>query len=78
MNQEMQALQEQNVLKAIQDGPRARTDYNVFVVARDRTARRVLIGGLGSLGVGQMWFPEQEQYVSYPGFENAPDQIFRE
>ena len=33
----------------------------------------VELGGLGVLGVGQMWFDDDgEQYVDYEGYADAP------
>ncbi len=43
-----------------------------FVVARDRAKKRVLLGGLGALGVGEMWFDEDKDSPSTPGFHEAP------
>jgi len=42
-----------------------------FVVARDPERGVTLLGGLGVLGVGQMWFADREEYRDYPGFEDA-------
>lgn len=73
MAPELQALQDANILKAIQDGPRMRRDYSQFVVARNRASGGVLLGGLGALGVGQMWFNDRGQYDELPGFADAPE-----
>ena len=59
-NLELNLLAEQNVLKVLRDGPRLRSDYNTWIVARRQG--RVLVGGLGSLGVGQMWLDEGPQH----------------
>jgi hypothetical protein len=65
-------LQHGNIVKAIKDGPRLRYDYSLFCVARDRARKRVLVGGLGGLGVGQEWF-EEAGHAHYPGYEDAPE-----
>jgi hypothetical protein len=67
-------LIEANVLKAIKDGPHLRYDYNVIIVARDRAAQRVLLDGVGSLGVGQVWQSEEPRHAQYPGYADAPEQ----
>lgn len=66
-------LLEQNVIRVLRDGPRITTKYNVWVEARDREKKLVLIGGLGGMGVGQMWFPE-EGHEDYRFYEDAPEQ----
>ena len=62
----------ENLAKFIEDGPRLRYDYNVWVVARDTEGRFVILGGLGALGCGEMRFAMEERYRSYPGYEEAP------
>lgn len=38
-----------------------------------RAPGMVELGGLGVLGVGQMWFDDDgEQYVDYEGYADAP------
>ncbi len=55
----------------LKHGPGLRKDYNVWVVARDPEAKRVLLGGLGGMGVGQMWFGEDDRHKEYPGYAEA-------
>ena len=48
---------------------------SIFVVARDARDRKnkaVLLGGLGSVGVGRAWSDETGA-EAYAGFENAPE-----
>jgi hypothetical protein len=75
---ERNRLIEANVLKAVRDGPHLRPhlryDYNVIVIARDRAAQRVLLDGVGSLGVGQVWQSEEPRHAQYPGYADAPEQ----
>lgn len=71
---EINALAEQNVAKVIADGPGLRSDYNVWVVARHRSRRLVLLGGLGAMGCGQMWLPQDPRHASYHGWIGAPEQ----
>ncbi len=71
--QKIEALQAQNIINAEKNGGKLSYDKTIFVVARDRGAKRVLLGGLGGMGVGQMWF-EEEGSEKYFGFEDAPEQ----
>lgn len=71
---EKNLLQEANVSKALRDGPRLRSGYNVWIVCRDRTSKMVKVGGLGGFGVGQMWLPEADRHRNYPGYDDAPEE----
>lgn len=71
---ELNALREQNVAKVMADGPRARYDMNIWVVARDRVDGWVKLGGLGAMGVGEMWEPDGPEMLRYAGYEEAPEQ----
>ena len=55
-------------------GPGLHRDYSTWVVAKDTANRRVLIGGLGAIGVGEMWFDMTEEVIGRTGFEEAPEQ----
>lgn len=48
--------------------PRLSYRHQIFLVARDRAKKKVLLGGLGAMGVGQMWVDENPD--KYPAFEN--------
>jgi hypothetical protein len=65
-------LMEQNIRSVLRDGPRMTMAYNTWIEARDPRGL-VLIGGLGCMGVGQMWFVEDERHKDYPGYEEAPE-----
>jgi hypothetical protein len=43
----------------------------IHVVARNPGEGTILLGGLGGLGVGQMWFIEQPLHEEYPGYAEA-------
>ncbi len=57
----------------LRDGPRLRYDYNTWVEAKDTKSNKVLIGGLGGLGIGIMWFPMGKRHKKLPGFNEAPE-----
>jgi hypothetical protein len=41
------------------------------ILARDPDAGQVLLGGLGVMGVGAMWWRETEEHKDYPGYADA-------
>ncbi len=45
-----------------------------FVVARDPSKKMVLLGGLGAMGVGEMWFKDEPPHRDYHGYDDAPIQ----
>lgn len=69
----IEQLQAENIAKFMQDGPRLRVDYHTFIVAKDTKNRRLLIGGLGCLGVGEMWSEAWDEDKNKPGFDEAPE-----
>jgi hypothetical protein len=44
-----------------------------WIVARDRARGYVLLGGLGGMGVGEMWFPDGEDMRKKEGYDQAPE-----
>jgi hypothetical protein len=71
-------VQAGNLRAFMEDGPRLSRRYGMFVVARDRQQGMVLLGGLGAVGVGQMWRPDDGSDKDYPGYDDAPEQTCRE
>ncbi len=72
MNKKTEKLQNENLSIFLEKGPGLRYSYNTWIVAKDSTWGRVLIGGLGALGVGEMWVEEREEHKEYPGYAEAP------
>lgn len=72
-DQRIKAAQKNNVEVFLERGPGLDSRYQTWVVARDRARGRALVGGLGGMGVGQMWCAE-DGYQDNPGFEDAPEQ----
>lgn len=52
-------------------GPRLSYASRAHIVARCPSANRVLLGGLGAFGVGQMWSDEEEHHKTYRGYADA-------
>lgn len=59
-----------NFRKFMRDGPGLSYDYKTPVLAVCDCGY-VLLGGLGGLGVGEMWFKWDERYKDYIGYEEA-------
>ena len=51
---------------------------NTFVIARDKKNKKILLGGLGILGVGQMWVDEKLHHKKYRGYKKALNMKFKE
>lgn len=49
---------------------------NTYVVARDPDAKKILIGGLGTMGVGQLWFDEEPDHKNYSNYKTAKIEKF--
>lgn len=57
----------------MEQGPKLSYRYKTWIVARDRKDGWVLLGGLGGMGVGEMWSKETEFDKNKPGYEDAPE-----
>ena len=55
----------------LNNGPRVSSSYNVWIEKRCPNRGKVLLGGLGVLGVGQMWVKEESSHKDYPNYEEA-------
>ena len=52
-----------------------RDSAGIYVIARDRARKHTLLGGLGAMGVGQMWFPDEPDAATrWKNWETAPEQ----
>lgn len=54
------------------NGPRIFYGQGCFVVAKCKTGKHILRGGLGALGVGQMWFETTDDDRNAPEFDHLP------
>jgi len=55
----------------MQHGPRLWADRQTYVLARSGDGSRVLLGGVGGMGIGRMWAPAGP-HVNDPTFAGAP------
>lgn len=63
---------EHNLQDVIENGPRLSYSRKTAIVAYDPVKRRVLLGGLGALGVGEMWFDLREGHMKEIESEQVP------
>lgn len=54
-------------------GPGLDYRYKSYIVAKDTKRKRVLVGGLGGMGIGQMVFEMDDTHAKRPGFSEAPE-----
>lgn len=70
------AVLEQNVQEAMANdfrlAYRASPNAGIVVLARDPGTKRLLLGGLGGVGVGRMWVAEEPGMAKYVGYDDAP------
>jgi len=62
----------QNTTNLITNGRRLSRNRKTWVVAKDPERGYVLIGGLGAMGVGEMWFPTAPRDEEDPTYADAP------
>ena len=67
-------IQRSNWALYMERGPGIYPGFQTYIEARDRKARKVLIGGLG--GVGSAWVNEYPGVEEKPGWEDAPEQAY--
>ena len=73
MSKEIEQFQAENIENFLEHGPGLRYSYHTWIVAKDTVRKRVLLGGLGGLGVGEMWREEQPEHRKYPSYAEAPE-----
>ena len=59
-----------NMQKFMRDGPGLSYDYGIVVLAVCDCGE-VLLGGLGGMGMGEMWFKWDDRNKEYPGYGEA-------
>jgi len=65
--------QDNNTKVFKEQGPRLSYGYKTWIIAKDTKHGRVLIGGLGGMGVGQMWFKVGQENLDDPEYLAAPE-----
>ena len=73
LDTEAQEVAASNWQQVLRDGPGLRCTTGVFIIAKDTKRSKVLLGGLGGMGVGQDWRHLTERHEGIPGFDSAPD-----
>ena len=65
-----------NLSEFMEHGPGLRWSTRSWAVAKDTANNRVKLGGLGCMGVGEMWFDLDvvPHYTEDPTFADAPEQ----
>ena len=70
----VQEIKEANHAHFMKHGPGLSYGYGTYVVAKDTVNGKVLIGGLGGMGVGQMWEDIDLKHDSKRrGWDEAPE-----
>jgi hypothetical protein len=64
-------IQADNFADFLIRGPGLRRSYGTYIVARCPSKNQILIGRLGAMGVGEMWFEETERHRDYSGYDTA-------
>ena len=72
ISNEARAVLNENLADVLQNGPGLRY-RSICILAKDTAHGAVLVGGLGGMGVGQMWFPETEYHKRSAGYADAPE-----
>jgi hypothetical protein len=70
-----------NLDEFMERGPGLRWSTRTWVIAKDSTVRKVLLGGLGGMGVGRMWTRTDGDHYSHaddPTYADAPEMSWAE
>ena len=65
-----------NLADVMDNGPRLSTLRSTWIKGKDTAAGKVLVGGLGCMGVGTMWSTASEHYLSDPTYADAPEMTY--
>jgi hypothetical protein len=52
-------------------GPGLSYGYQQYVIARRPASGEILLGGLGGMGIGEMWLAESADDEALPGYAEA-------
>jgi len=67
-------IQQENFEHFLDHGPGLSAGYGIYVIAKCTSKKKVLLGGLGGMGMGSMWFDTASHHHQYPGWDKAPEQ----
>jgi len=62
-----------NQLDVMENGPGLRYGMGICILAKNAQTKQVLLGGLGGMGIGQMWAIDNEDKKRFPGYDDAPE-----
>ena len=62
----------ENIGHVLRDGPRMRIGQHTWIVAKDPDQGFHICGGLGCMGVGQMWVKTDDDDRGDPEYADAP------
>ena len=69
----IEELRASNLAHFMERGPGLSYGYSTWIEAKDTPRRKVLVAGLGGMGVGRMWFDEQDSHREMEGYAEASE-----
>lgn len=69
---EANAIAEKKALDVAENGPRLMYGQGIWLAAKCPTGKHELHGGLGAMGVGQMWCPANPAHRGTPEWDALP------
>ncbi len=64
---------ENNAKLFMENGPGLNYLYKTWIKAKDTKDGYVLLGGLGGMGVGEMWSKTEDRHKENPAYADAPE-----
>ncbi len=62
----------ENIADVLANGPGLRYTRNTWIIAKSEDGKMVFRGGLGGMGIGEMWCQVYEEDFTDPEYINAP------
>ena len=63
---------EKNMETFLEHGPGLKYDYETWIIYKSEDGEMVFTGGLGGMGVGQMWCPASKEDKKSKEYKDAP------
>ncbi len=77
MKKTVEEVQQENLVYFMEHGPGLSTGYGTYVIYKNSEHKMVFLGGLGEMGVGQMWVSNDDGYCkNKPGYDEAPEKSY--